>query len=202
MVNVTTPLPFNLHNATHDHADPSSSRSARSRSAHPVMGGLAESSTDMLPGLPSRISSYSPTRGRDLSPSIPTSRSTSSLHPGDASYLPPEADTDGGNRRPILNMRLVRGAGGYGVGGSFRPRKERSVPRGRVGPFSDYAGPGIPEDGGSFTQEDSATTANGSGSGRFSREPSKELIKTEAAIPASVDATLQDVGKITCSWGD
>lgn len=203
MVNVTTPLPFNLHNATPDHADPSSSRSTRSRSAHPVMGGLAEVSTGTLPDQLSRISSYSPTRGRDLSPSIPTSRSTSSLHPGDASYLPPEADTDGGNRRPILNMRLVRGAGGYGVGGSFRPRKERSVPRGRVGPFSDYAGPDIPEDGGNFAQANSAATVEGSQRGRFSREPSKELTGTEAAIPASVDAAaLQDVGKITCSWGD
>lgn len=202
MVNVSTPLPFNLHNATHGHADPSSSRSTRSRSAHPVMGGLAEASTDMLPDLPSRISSYSPTRGRDVSPSIPTSRSTSSLHPGDASYLPPEADTDGANRRPILNMRLVRGAGGYGVGGTFRPRKERSVPRGRIGPFSDYAAPDIPEGGGSSAQENLASTTKGSGNGLSSQESSTELTDTGAAIPASVETTLQDVGKITCSWGD
>lgn len=197
MVNVNTPLPFNLHNVTLGHTDPSSSRSARSRSAHPVMGGLAEPSTDMLPDLPSRVSSYSPTRERDVSPPIPTSRSTSSLHPGDASYLPPEADPDGGNRRPILNLRLVRGAGGYGVGGNLGLRKGRSVTRGRVGQLSDYAGPDIPEYGGSITQENSTPTANEPGSSQSSQEP-----ETDAATSFAADATLQDIGKITCSWGD
>lgn len=203
MVNVNTPLPFNLHNKlTHGHADPSSSRSARSRSAHPVMGGLAESSTDMLPDLPSRISSYSPTRGRDLSPSIPTSRSTSSLHPGDASYLPPEADPDGGNKRPILNMRLVRSAGGYGVGGSFKPRKGRSATRGRVGHFSDYAEADIPEGAGKAAPEDTTESAIESEAGQSSQEPSHESTGTGASSSAVADVALQDVGKITCSWGD
>lgn len=203
MVNVNTPLPFNLHNVNHDLADPSSSRSVtRSRSAHPVMGGgLAESSTDMLPDLPSRISSYSPTRDRDLSPSLPTSRSTSSLHPGDASYLPPEADPDGGNRRPILNMRLVRGTGGYGVGGSFRPRKGRSVTRGRVGPYPDSNEPDIPEDGGAPARENAIPPAAQNGNGLSSREPVTESTETDATT-SDTDAGLPDVGKITCSWGD
>ncbi|OBZ70973.1 hypothetical protein A0H81_09308 [Grifola frondosa] len=53
----------------------------------------------MHPAAHPRAPSYSPER--DPSPSIQTSRSTSSLHPGDASYLPPEADPDSGVHKPI-----------------------------------------------------------------------------------------------------
>lgn len=204
MVNVNAPLPFNLHNKlAHGHHDASSSRSGtRSRSAHPVMGGLVESSTDMLPDLPSRISSYSPTRGRDLSPSLPTSRSTSSLQPGDASYLPPEADPEGGNKKPILNMRLVRGTGGYGVGGTFRPRNGRNVTRGRVGPFSDHAEPDTSERDGDGTSGNTTGSSNEHDVGQSSQEPSRNPAGTEVAIPLAAEPTLTDVGRITCSWGD
>lgn len=201
MVNVNTPLPFNLHNKGIHDTDPSTSRSARSRSAHPVMGGLAESSTDMLPDLPSRVSSYSPTRERDLSPSH-ASRSTTSLHPGDASYLPPEANPGGGNGMPILNMRLVQGPGGYGVGGKFRPRKGRSATRGRMGVFSDYAESDAPELGGNATSGNPAADASEHDVGQSSQESTPELSGNDGANPLVADDALQDVGKITCSWGD
>jgi hypothetical protein len=200
MVNVNTPLPFNLHNkALHGRHDPSSSRSTRSRSAHPVMGGLAESGTEILPDLPSRVSSYSPIRDRDLSPSH-TSRSTTSLHPGDASYLPPEADPDGGVRRPILNARLVRGNGGYSVGGKFGPRKGRSATRGRVGQSSDSTGSDVPESAGDATAkgepiEEQETDQSSSEAVRYASG-------SVTANPITAAVRLQDVGKITCSWGD
>ncbi|GJE92840.1 hypothetical protein PsYK624_089980 [Phanerochaete sordida] len=195
MVNVNTPLPFNLHNKLD--VDPSNPRPARSRSAHPVMGGLPESSTDMLPELPSRVSSYSPTRGRDLSPSH-TSRSTTSLHPGDASYLPPEAYPDDSSRRPILNMRLVRGPGGYGVGGKFGPRKGRSATRSRVG----TAEPDAPQHGGKSTSANAVSSASEDDVGQSSQESTPDLSGNDGAHPIPAEVALPDVGKITCSWGD
>ena len=200
MVNVNTPLPFNLHNrALNGHRDPSSSQSARSRSAHPVMGGLAESGTDRLPDHPSRTSSCSPVRGRDLSPSH-ASRSTTSLHPGDASYLPPEADPDGGVRRPILNARLVRGVGGYGVGGKFGPRKGRSTTRGRMGHVSDYTGSDAPENSGTSTSD--TPDVEGQENGQAPPAMSRQISDGDPANPITAMAHLQDVGKITCSWRD
>ncbi|EKM54775.1 uncharacterized protein PHACADRAFT_258854 [Phanerochaete carnosa HHB-10118-sp] len=201
MVNVNTPLPFNLHNKGVHDIDPPSSRPARSRSAHPVMGGLAESSTDMLPDLPSRMSSYSPTRGRDLSPSH-MSRSTTSLHPGDASYLPPEAYPDDGNRRPILDVRLVRGPSPYGVGGKLGPRKGGSAARGRMGTFSDHAESDVPEYGGKAASGNAAVDASEHDVGQSSQESTPELSGNDSEPILTAEVALQDVGKITCSWGD
>ena len=118
MVNVNTPLPFNLHNRPLH--DPSGSAS-RSASAH------------LDPNTHRRVS-YSPPRDESASPSIPTSRSTSSLQPGDASYLPPEADPEYG-RRPVLSVRLVRGGSGNGIW----TRRGRSVTRGRYSRLGDDA---------------------------------------------------------------
>lgn len=115
---MNTPLPFNLHNRPLH--DPSGSAS-RSASAH------------LDPNTHRRVS-YSPPRDESASPSIPTSRSTSSLQPGDASYLPPEADPEYG-RRPVLSVRLVRGAPGNGIW----TRRGRSVTRGRYSRFGDDA---------------------------------------------------------------
>lgn len=81
------------------------------------------------------ISDYdSPIGDQDDAPSLQTSRSTTSLHPGDASYLPPDADPENGVRRPILNARIVRGVAGFTVGGG---RVGRSTTRGRTGRFGD-----------------------------------------------------------------
>ncbi|KZT71643.1 hypothetical protein DAEQUDRAFT_763511 [Daedalea quercina L-15889] len=112
MVNVNTPLPFNLHNR------PLHDPSSRSASAH------------LDPSAAQRRVSGSPPRD-DSASSIPTSRSTSSLQPGDASYLPPEADPEYGHRT-VLNVRLVRGPPGAGVW----TRRGRSVTRGRYSRFS------------------------------------------------------------------
>lgn len=76
----------------------------------------------------------SPIGDQDDAPSLQTSRSTTSLHPGDASYLPPEADPENGSRRLILNARIVRGVGGFTVGSG---RVGRSATRGRTGRFGD-----------------------------------------------------------------
>lgn len=125
MVNVNQPLPFNLHGRPHARFDrsvsanttpPRASSSAAHREAshgHVHVNRVPSSSTS-----------------REPSPSIQTSRSTSSLHPGDASYLPPEADPEGSNRRPILNIRLVRGPGGFFAGARPRPGP---IARGRPG---------------------------------------------------------------------
>lgn len=213
MVNVNANLPFNLHNkALHDQLEPSSSPSVRSRSAHAVMGGFSESASEILHEPHSRMQSCSPTRGRDLSPSLETSRSNTSLHPGDASYLPPEADPEGGSRRPILNMRLVRGAGGYGVGDGFRTRKGRDVPRGRVGRFAEDSGSDAPESNGVedsaahaqavSADSESLTRVNEDSYRRRSPDATFGSPGENASTPLATAFAVRDVGKITCSWGD
>lgn len=123
MINVGTPLPFNLHNkALHARIDPSGSASSRSgaRSPSGSSGGQRRSTAD---GEPERSSS------RASSPQPPSSPSIVSLQPGDASYLPPEERYNG--NRPILNVRLVSDGNG-------RARKGRS--RGRLGRFGEERG--------------------------------------------------------------
>ena len=197
MVNVNTPLPFNLRNKDLEgrRQDPSSSRSARSHSAHPAIGAHGP---EMLPDVPSRMPSYSPTRDRDPSPSLQASQSTTSLHPGDASYLPPDTEAESGNRHPIFNARLVKGAGGFGIGGDFasRPRQGRSVTRGRSSradsaPVSEESRDG---DGTLIAGESHAE--NGHASAEQSAEAATD------ATPRAAAFKIEDVGKIACSWGD
>lgn len=219
MVNVSTDLPFNLankvlHGRLSD-VDPSSS-SSRSRSAHAVLtSGPACSSALGSRRAPSYSHSHSPPprAGRDPSPSIQTSRSNSSLHPGDASYLPPEADPTNGMRGPILNARLVRrpGAGGFGVGGTAGAlRQGRTVTRGRLGRFE----PGRSEDAISQGECDGEIApGNGlviqvegvEGIGGETTESPLETPRATEAVPEKIIQDLsgiQDVGKLTCSWGD
>jgi len=221
MVNVSTDLPFNLankvlHGRLSD-VEPSSS-SSRSRSAHAALTGGA-ACTPALGGrrAPSYSHSHSPPprAGRDPSPSIQTSRSNSSLHPGDASYLPPEADPTNGVRGPILSARLVRrpGAGGFGVGGTAGAlRQGRTVTRGRLGRFE----PGRSEEAISQGEcDDEIAPGNGlviqvEGVGGIGNETTESALETPKvlevqAVPEKIIQDLngiQDVGKITCSWGD
>ena len=186
MVNVNTPLPFNLHNRdVHGrNLDPSSSRSARSRSAHATMGGPAGYGPEMLPEVPSRMPSYSPTRDREPSPALETSRSTTSLRPGDASYAIPDNERESGAKRPILNIRLVRG-GSFGAGGAYtsRPRQSRAPTRGRPG----HSEGSVPE------EERGTNGAVHAGSETGTEQPDST---------PDTDFQIQSVGNITCSWGD
>ncbi|PSS38006.1 hypothetical protein PHLCEN_2v146 [Hermanssonia centrifuga] len=176
------------------------------------MGGTGGSTLNRLPDVASRMPSYSPTRDRDPSPSIETSRSTTSLHPGDASYLPPEADHVNGNRRPILHAKLVRGPSGYGVGGSFvpGPRKSRSITRGRLGRFGED-GDGAPgSDGlanganGIIERQHTQGSVEGTNACDLPPDLSIGAIKSPSteASPVATDFKIEDVGKIACSWGD
>ncbi|KAH9839070.1 uncharacterized protein C8Q71DRAFT_831333 [Rhodofomes roseus] len=215
MVNVNTPLPFNLHNRPLH--DPSGS-ATRSRSA----------SAHLEPATQRRVS-YSPPREPSVSPSIPTSRSTSSLQPGDASYLPPEADPEYGCR-PVLNVRLVRGAPGNGIW----TRRGRSVTRGRYSRFGDdgsAARQGQQEqkvwDGNGEANSDAASPMATEGNGRehdkegngVVREDGQEADDAAESTPhppiggsptdtegetAAPDFRIEitDVGKISQSWGD
>ena len=193
MVNVNTVLPFNLHNkdVPGRRVDPSSSRSTRSRSAHPTMGGPSGYGPEMLPEVPSRMASYSPTRDRDPSPPLEVGQSITSLHPGDASYLP-EGEDDNGNRRPILNVRLVK----EGEDTERESRSGRSTTRGRPG-FSDPSA--VPE--GEQEPNGSAQMVS----------PQSDNARTPTDIPSNrqssstlhpSDFKIESVGNITCSWGD
>ncbi|KAI0948903.1 hypothetical protein AcW1_008645 [Taiwanofungus camphoratus] len=228
MVNVNAPLPFNLHNKALHTLDPSHSHSHSQPRTTPPRP---------LTTTQNRGPSYSPTR--DPSPSIQTSRSTSSLHPGDASYLPPEADPDGGTRRPILNVRLVRCKGGYAVGGR-RIRQGRSATRGRLGRFGEARngnedangdangaaseapnGKGkevcdsIAEDQAATTPEsdnlatpmtDGDTSPHAPTESPNTSPESQEMFDgvLDEATPQQSDfmIQIQDVGKISQSWGD
>ncbi|TBU48649.1 hypothetical protein BD309DRAFT_987168 [Dichomitus squalens] len=179
MVNVNQPLPFNLHNR------PTYGRPDRSVSTNttPPRPTSSTSQNNPSPDSPSvstfqkqpTVPPYVPSR--DPSPSIQTSRSTSSLHPGDASYLPPEADPDGGFRRAILNVRLVRGPGGFTPGG--RARQGRSVTRGRLGRFGEHSG-------------ESAEDVNGKGK---QVENSRDGIEVESPSPAEEGSQNRNLGQ-------
>ncbi|KAI1794239.1 hypothetical protein LXA43DRAFT_1072826 [Ganoderma leucocontextum] len=222
MVNVNQPLPFNLHNRR------SYGRQDRSVSANttPPRPTSSASQTNPSPDSPSasgyptqpNIPSYTPSR--DPSPSIQTSHSTSSLHPGDASYLPPEADPDGGIRRPILNVRLVRGSGMFIPGG--RARQGRSATRGRLGRFGedrsgsteDVSGKGKRvENGGGGIEVESPSTAGENSQvrdiglpahlqdGRRADESSNAVPDRRAPFLAT-EFKIEDVGSLSQSWGE
>lgn len=221
MVNVNTPLPFNLYDRPLH--DPSGSAS-RQASAH------------LNPDTYRRVS-YSPPRDESASPSIPTSRSTSSLQPGDASYLPPDADPEYG-RRPVLSVRLVRGA----PGNSIWTRRGRSVTRGRYSRTGDDASSTgqtqleqkmrdgsvrdvVPDtDGSEHAQEQNGVVIGIEGddnrvdnSAESTPHPPLSLSPTGGAAAAGADIAagaeagtaaptfridIRDVGKISQSWGD
>jgi hypothetical protein len=114
MVNVTSALPFNLHNKSLSALDPSSSRSAST---------TRESQSPQTYRPPTRSGlSITPIHSEEPSRSRNTSRSRSS------SPIPPRRrhgvqfadsqseDVELSTPRPILNIRLVRGCG-FGIGG-------------------------------------------------------------------------------------
>ncbi|KAL4253324.1 hypothetical protein ABKN59_005144 [Abortiporus biennis] len=199
MVNVNAPLPFNLHNKSlYAQLEESSSRSERSLSVE--NNGVSDTVGR------ARLPSYSPTRGgRDLSPSLQTSRSTTSLHPGDASYLPPEADPDNGNRGPILNVRLVN-VGGSGSSG----RVGRSITRGRRGRYSFERPSNLAmahlenesSDIKSFSKLPDATPRAHPCSDASSQETRPEADTLGQDTPLAMEFKIQGVGKISQSWGD
>lgn len=223
MVNVSTDLPFNLANKVlHDRLGDieASSSSSRSQSAHATVSGAASGSSPLGSRRPPSFShshSPPPRGGRDPSPSIQTSRSNSSLHPGDASYLPPEADPTNGLRGPILSTRLVRkpGSGGFGVGGvTGALRQERTVSRGRSRRVESNSND-------SLSTHFEGTTEPAAGNGLVIQvEGNGEVLPGGADVDATLRTprasdthpipekgasdfgVIQDVGKITCSWGD
>lgn len=224
MVNVNAPLPFNLQNKVpHMKFDPSSSRSAWSVSisVSTVRPDLASFASDRRPSDTSsgaegsRLPSYSPTRSRDLSPSQ-ASRSTVSLHPGDASHSHSGTTSDNGARyHPVFNARMIPTSGGFRIGGS----RGRSTTRGRLGRFGEERGRSTP---------DSQQRADESGSSHEDRVDSgfatahaveSDMIRTptihspntirqsggfdsDSGNPQETDFRIQDVGKISRSWGD
>ncbi|KAH9949099.1 hypothetical protein B0H21DRAFT_820459 [Amylocystis lapponica] len=230
MVNVNASLPFNLHNSNADQSQSTQTTPPRPTPSisQPRRTPESPSRANMPNILTNRLPSYSPSR--DPSPSIQTSRSTSSLHPGDASYLPPEEDPENGVRRPILNARLVRGTGGYGIGGraAVRKRQGRSATRGRLGRFGELVGV-EKRNGNGVAQEVFLPKANGDAEGAvapgdsdvaanahiaFSLQPpdaedspshsqDEEYTSVlDETTPQASDFEIQDVGKITQSWGD
>lgn len=149
----------------------------------------------------------SPTGDQDDAPSLQTSRSTTSLHPGDASYLPPESDPENGARRPILNARIVRGVGGFTVGGG---RVGRSTTRGRTGRFGDDRIQPL------TSSQDIGNSTN-SAAANSAAEPSLEAGTSILSGPKSGDEEaapgtdltpkapyfrFADAAKISCSFGD
>ncbi|KAH9940376.1 uncharacterized protein BXZ73DRAFT_42919 [Epithele typhae] len=192
MVNVNQKLPFNMHNRPTYRQDRSTNPSPESPS------------TSAFPHHHRR------THSRDPSPSIQTSRSTSSLHPGDASYLPPEADPDGIVRKPILNLRLIRGHGGFTTGG--RIRQGRSTVRGRRGRWGEERATDSSEEPDAAVGPSRGRTGLGDGA----EEPVLEVESPSTPGDASQDRVdagrraallaaqfkIEDVGNISQSWGE
>ena len=218
MVNVSQKLPFNMHNRpTYGRQDRSLSSNAtppRHTSASHTNPSPDSPTTSTFPHMPA---SRPYADSRDPSPSIQTSRSTSSLHPGDASYLPPEADPDGAARRPILNIRLVRGPGGFTTGGRTRRGRETvSTVRGRRGRFEEE-------------RRDGEASPGGGSKGKRVEDGAEEVLEVESpstpgdasqddctvgqspTTPAALDHRgaflasqfkIDDVGSISESWGE
>ncbi|KAH8107662.1 hypothetical protein BXZ70DRAFT_911959 [Cristinia sonorae] len=204
MVNVNAPLPFNLQNKPlHLKFDPSTSRR------------LSDTSSG-APG--SRRPSYSPARSRDLSPSLQTSNSTASLHQGDTSF-PPGVFNDNGARVPVFNARLIPVNGAFRVGGI----RGRSTTRGRLGRHGEERGRSTPELGQQVDENGSGddgsevvNIATGSVSafveGETNRTPTmhspstirqaEDMFGSEGVTPQDFKFRIQDVGKLSRSWGD
>ncbi|KAI0332279.1 hypothetical protein GY45DRAFT_490827 [Cubamyces sp. BRFM 1775] len=229
MVNVNQPLPFNLHGRA-PHGRPDRSLSANttppraSSSAAQSDSALPESSHAPRNPHNHRLPSYSPSR--DPSPSIQTSHSTSSLHPGDASYLPPEADPDGGARGPILNVRLVRASRRRSSGG--RPHQGLTISRGRQGRSGEERerengadvpgaqssaningkGKGKEEENSAIAADSSPTHAGGAGA--MSHNSNDTDGEGSGSAPSShpelsamdSEFKIDDIGNIAESWGD
>jgi len=193
MINVGTPLPFNLHNkALHARIDPSGSGSSRSRARSPS-GSSGQRLT--TPGDPCLEVDGSTSRAS--SPQPPSSASIASLQPGDASYLPPDERDNG--KRPILNIRLASDASG-------RTRKGRS--RGRLDRFGEERERAIPKINGSANDlaqptEDESDTHKLSSSAPSESPPKNEPLPPEDSPPIIRKSfKIKDVGAIARSWRD
>jgi len=192
MINVGTPLPFNLHNkALHARIDASGSGSSRSRARSPSGSSSHWPNTSGEPRVEGE-------RSRTSSPQPPSNTSLASLQPGDASYLPPDERDDG--KRPILNVRLA----GEGSG---RTRKGRS--RGRLGRFGEERGRELKRRNGSangMTQytEDEGDDRKLSSSAPSESPPKNEpLSLNESSSPTTRKSfKIKDVGTIARSWRD
>jgi len=205
MVNVNVQIPFNLHNQNlGQRFDPSSS----SRSARSDSGGVRTSYSNQN----SRRPSLSPAS------SLHASRSTASLsHPEDLSlYTEP--------RKPILNVRLVRGAG--------RRRVSSSRVRGRLGRFGEEGGRDLYlSDGNGSSQQnglvhdfddqnaDAEDPKNPRPLGQWPLHPPSAVsgdgtcliipfqwqahfVSQNTLSPRTPEFKIQDAGVISRSWGD
>jgi len=193
MINIGTPLPFNLHSkALHARIDPSGSGSSRS-GARSISG-----SSDQRPNRTGAEPERSPSRAS--SPQPPSSPSFVSLQPGDASYLPPDERYPGG--RPILNVRLAND-------GSGRTRRGRS--RGRPGRFGEERGRIIKQGNGNVRLKEDEGGGDHSSDAKLSSSvpsssespPQNELPFNEESPPAIQKSfRIKDVGTIARSWRD
>jgi len=204
MVNVNAQIPFNLHNQNlGQRLDPSSSRSARSHSG----GANADYSSQ-----DSRRPSPSP------APSLQISRSSTSLHPGDVASSHLSLDHE--PRKPLLNVRLVRGLG--------KPRASGSRVRGRLGRFGEESLRGVyVDDNGSGSPQRELTHENERDN--HDQHDAEDLVTPrppvqipqwvtlqEASVETLADAVaptsptpphapefkFQEAGVISRSWGD
>jgi len=201
MVNVNAQIPFNLHNQNlGQRLDPSSSRSARSRSG----GANADYSSEN-----SRRPSPSP------APSLQISRSSTSLHPGDVASAHFSVDHE--PRKPLLNVRLVRGVG--------KQRASGSGARGRLGRFGDdsarevYVGDGSGSSQQEVTHEYEHHDGQDDAEDVVTPRPPDQIPRwatlQEASVETPADALapkppsprapefkFQEAGVISRSWGD
>jgi hypothetical protein len=168
MINIGTPLPFNLHNkALHARIDPSGSGSSRSGARSP--SGSSDRRPNGTGAEPERSAS------RTSSPRPPSSPSFVSLQPGDASFLPPdERDLSG---RPILNVRLANDGG--------RTRRGRS--RGRLGRFGEERGRKIKQ------RHSNVCLKEDDGGGNHSSDA-----KLSSSVPSSSESPPQNVSLYSC----
>ncbi|OCH86983.1 hypothetical protein OBBRIDRAFT_827987 [Obba rivulosa] len=209
MVNVNAQLPFNMHiDAPHSQLHNHSGRhfSVSQDDLVPGMSAVVAESDSNSKRSAAGVLSYPVSR--DLSPSH-TSPSSSSLHPGDASYLPPEIPA-GEQPRPHFNMRIVPSATEFtgGPGTLFRGRSSttrrlsHSVAEDRptLTPTSVDL---------SHKRNVASNVARGTVSGAHavpSGESTQNLLSGTNnpcnELSYTPEFRIQDVGKISQSWGD
>ncbi|EMD35254.1 hypothetical protein CERSUDRAFT_96387 [Gelatoporia subvermispora B] len=211
MVNVNAQLPFNIYNNPflaqfpHD-----TSRRCLSEIQNDLRDATKSNTSSETTPTANNTSAPAYPLSRDLSPSH-TSPSSSSLHPGDASYLPPDTMTTE-QPRPLFSMRIVPTATGLSIGPSKLTRGRSATCRRLSLSRSDDPRVDVQTDGRSSTtprQHDLVDHFNsampntsqtkddvtpGHQSGKVGEQPQE--------LSFVADFRIQDVGKISQSWSD
>jgi len=190
MINVGTPLPFNLHNKSlHIQPNPSVSNHSSRSGVRSASGSSGQRATPA---------------GVDQERSA--SRASSPRRASSPSYtLYPSHEEHDEGRRPILNVRLAT---------DVRIRRGRS--RGRQGRFGEERGSEIDQrdssssnDAVRYKEEGDEHLVEGKSSSPLSPSPLPELppkneslSSEEFLLPIQKDFKIQDVGAIARSWRD